>query len=326
MSYLDDLLKEQRLGLLTLTDVTNYQISELYKAVVYSYALKLAKDKYDSIKKIDIDIEKVKNGLNVETNNIITKSISEAVGIGSQSHTELIKYIILQSNTKKIESKIITNSIVKANKKAIESIVDRKGFNLSTNIWEKSDKAMNHVKDIVKAGIEQKQSNVRIARALEKYVQSGKKTFTEDYPDMMARVGYIPKDLNYEALRTARTETIRAYSQGNRNGANENPFVAGMKYMLSPSHPAKDICDPITEQDLYGLGPGCYPMDKLPDYPFHPSCMCIELTLFSSDVGYGTDDSSILDELVNRLKEWDNNPSSQPEIEKWYQEEYKPNK
>jgi hypothetical protein len=50
----------------------------------------------------------------------------------------------------------------------------------------------------------------------------------------------------------------------------------GMKWNLSKSHKVTDICDTLASQDLYGLGPGVYPKDKLLPKPAHPHCICFE--------------------------------------------------
>ena len=43
---------------------------------------------------------------------------------------------------------------------------------------------------------------------------------------------------------------------------------------LSGRHPTFDICDMYAKADMYNLGAGVYPKDKLPPLPVHPHCLC----------------------------------------------------
>jgi hypothetical protein len=90
--------------------------------------------------------------------------------------------------------------------------------------------------------------------------------------------------MRYNADRIARTEMAKAYSQGEYMEAQADDQVIGMGYDLSDRHPRPDICDFHTHVDLFGLGPGRYPLSHLPPYPFHPNCMCTIYKVFSGDI------------------------------------------
>lgn len=66
-------------------------------------------------------------------------------------------------------------------------------------------------------------------------------------------------------------------------------IVKGIKWNLSGNHKGEDICDQYATQDLYGLGSGVYPQDKVPNR--HYSCKCY----LTSELYEG-------DELINRIK------------------------
>jgi hypothetical protein len=78
----------------------------------------------------------------------------------------------------------------------------------------------------------------------------------------------------YFAERIARTELARAYQDGflARWGPDED--TVAFRWKLSGNHPRVDICDLYANADLYGLGRGIYPKDKVPLIPAHPHCMC----------------------------------------------------
>lgn len=78
----------------------------------------------------------------------------------------------------------------------------------------------------------------------------------------------------YHAERIARTESARAYADGQMNRYLDDEDVVAFQWKLSANHPRYDICDFYANADLYGLGKGVYPKDKFPNLPAHPHCMC----------------------------------------------------
>ena len=50
--------------------------------------------------------------------------------------------------------------------------------------------------------------------------------------------------------------------------------IEAVQWKLSSTHPCYDICDLYANADLYGLGKGILPKDKVPMLPAHPNCMC----------------------------------------------------
>jgi len=200
------------------------------------------------------------------------------------------------------------------NRQAVEACWARtkKGLFLSDRIWEQGEKFRNTMRDIIQEAVATGQDAVKTARMLQQYVRQGKSTLAANYPNMMERMrGRIPKDICYEALRLARTEMTAVFGEGTLAAARMSPSYIGMKYVLSHNHPMPDICDNITSANLYGLGPGVYPPGEEPPYPFHPSCLCIALPAHEQP-----------EKFVERLKNWKENPVSEPNIEKWYQDIY----
>lgn len=78
----------------------------------------------------------------------------------------------------------------------------------------------------------------------------------------------------YFAERIARTELRRAYIDGFLAKYDNDPTVVAYKWRMSGAHPVFDICDVYANADLYGLGKGIYPKDKVPLLPVHPHCIC----------------------------------------------------
>lgn len=83
----------------------------------------------------------------------------------------------------------------------------------------------------------------------------------------------VPGGVSYAAKRLARTEINNAFHYQQILDALEKPWVSGMQWMLSGSHPAEDICDKIAKDHSKGKEAGIYNKDAVPDKP-HPQCLC----------------------------------------------------
>jgi hypothetical protein len=84
----------------------------------------------------------------------------------------------------------------------------------------------------------------------------------------------VQEKSRYYADRIATTEMSRAWSDGFFAKHDNDPRVIGYKWRLSSKHPRFDICDFHATADLYGMGAGVYPQDKVPSHPAHPYCHC----------------------------------------------------
>ena len=183
------------------------------------------------------------------------------------------------------------------------------GLKLSERIWNVGEHNKKIMSDIVRAGIGE--DVVKVAKGLETYVKHGRNDLAKNYPNMMKRMGgRIPSNLNYNALRLARTELTAAYGEGVIASAKASPVVKNIKWVLSNTHPRIDICDSYAKGGENG--DGIYPATDCPPYPAHPNCIC---TLQPAP-----EDTR---KVVSRLKSWLDDPSSQPDLEKWYQEHYR---
>ena len=78
----------------------------------------------------------------------------------------------------------------------------------------------------------------------------------------------------YYAERIARTEMHRAYIDGFVARWNDDNDCVAYQWKLSSRHPCFDICDLYAKANLYGMGAGIFPKDKVPLLPAHPHCMC----------------------------------------------------
>jgi hypothetical protein len=103
-------------------------------------------------------------------------------------------------------------------------------------------------------------------------------------------------------------ENIRRNRQRTIEDAKNKPYVTGIKWNLA-SHLREDICDKLATQDLYGLGPGVYPVEKYPVIP-HDNCHCWNELIFDNDYFKNYKPSP---EELKRVK----SDPKYPEFKKW---------
>ena len=255
-------------------------------------------------------IDELNGQLTINFNNYITSNIDAGASYAKGITISLVE----NAGITRLNKPLIDNAFYRMNIRAVEAMWSRSRYGLTLNdhIWNKNENYRKHINKLLTTGVATGENCVTVARAMEKYIKKSRTSFAEGYPNMMERMqGSIPKDISYEALRLARTEMTSAFGMGVTKSASLNPSNKGVRFILSASHPEYDICDVHCNLDDYGLGPGGYPLDEAPDYPFHPNCLCI-MTQINEEP----------DDFLARLKAWDKDPSSQPDLEEWYQENY----
>jgi hypothetical protein len=252
--------------------------------------------------------ELLKGNLTSKLTEYIRASVETGTGISQN-----ITFKVFKDGGFDIDKKPVLESFSRVNKRAVEAVWStyKKGMKLSDRIWNISNNNETAIRNIIQDAVATGQDAVTTARLLEKYVRADMNTLAKDYPDMMKRLqGRIPGDISYEALRLARTETSNAFWRGTVEGARNSPTYAGVRWVLSPSHPVRDICDTYAEHDE-GLGEGVFSPGNEPMGVPHPNCMCIVVAVHDSS-----------EDVIKKLNEWQKNPQSQPDIEAWYQKTY----
>lgn len=147
---------------------------------------------------------------------------------------------------------------------ALHLFVDRDGYRLSDRIWRADQRTRNRIDELLAHEVRQGTAAVDIAKLLEQFLIPGREQIRTTKP--------YGRDGSYDALRLARTEITAAAGRATMGAAAANPFVNAVAWRLSGSHPDGIDCD--CEQNAVdesaGLGPGVYPLDKVPRYPAHP--------------------------------------------------------
>lgn len=260
----------------------------------------------------NIDVHLINTATDIEERleKVIDAGLSISIEAGAHQSRQATLSVLNKAN---IDWEPIERNFFRSNQAAVGAMKNRtiKGLNLSDRIWEKGAKTRQTLGEIIQAAIAEGEHPTRVARMLEDYVRNGANTFAVNYPNMMKRIGSLPMDLSYEALRLARTEMASAYGEATKRSAKLSPATEGIRWTLSNAGVSCDVCKGNADHDS-GLGRGVYRVDDLPEYPAHPNCLCVLIT-----VNIDTDD------LIDRLIEWNKKPGSHPDIERWYQNVYK---
>ena len=139
-------------------------------------------------------------------------------------------------------------------------------------------KALGNIIRLGKNGAPNKALRASYAKLVQA-VQEG----TEEQLEKAVQVAVNEKS-RYVAERIIRTEMARAYADGFWRKALDDTDVVAVKFKLGTRHPKFDICDLYAGADLYRLGKGIYPKDKVPPLPVHPHCLCRYVELYAGEV------------------------------------------
>lgn len=144
--------------------------------------------------------------------------------------------------------------------------VDPNGYTLSDRIWNTADTTRTQIDLLVADAIREGKSVIEISKQLERFLNPDGAALRTNKP--------YGSDASYSATRLARTELSRANNQAAYMSAQMNPYVSGMDWALSGSHPKVDICEEYATLDGGGnriRDP--YPMDAAEVPPSHPNCV-----------------------------------------------------
>jgi len=169
---------------------------------------------------------------------------------------------------------------------------DPNGRQLSHRVWLARQSVRDAIDETLRRAIVAGDDPLVVADALERYLlpehRVARGADGEPLPGQPKRIvtitpnppGYArlldnrrPFAGSYAARRLARTEISRAFAEATRRAAERNPFVRGLRWVISNNHPDPDTCDDYAAHDE-GMGRGVYPVRDFPAMPEHPHCRC----------------------------------------------------
>lgn len=175
-----------------------------------------------------------------------------------------------------IDTRSAEQQFTEAAHHAVENIRSRyiNDIDLSPSVYKNQQLTLGQIDRVVNNGILLNKSAAEIATDVRHLIR----------PDVRGGVSYAAK-------RLGRTEINNAFHETTRRAAEAQPWVEGMKWYLSGSHPRPDECNRLAEADNYHMGDGVYPVSRVPGKP-HPQCLC-----YISSITKSNDD--FLDDLFS---------------------------
>ena len=246
-------------------------------------------------------IEEAKKELNVNLNFIIYETLKQGASIAlsinarlkvdeelySQKKLNGEMHLIGEASrpTTKDKNVIVKKIQLDVSKKSEEiarhtmekkRLYREKEFKLSSRVWDLSNGQGEKIKKLVEAGVNM--DCKKLAKALDECAKMGNSKPIKEYPNMMKRLkGRFPPDTSFAAMRVARNELSELYFTTSIKDYLENPYIEAVQWLLANNRLKmyEDECDcnDIAYEDVYGLGRGIYPIDKVPDRP-HVMCLC----------------------------------------------------
>lgn len=173
-----------------------------------------------------------------------------------------------------------------ANYEAPHTWVDPNGYRLSDRVWNVAATERAKLDAYLDDAIKQGKGALAMSKELVQFLDPSQPVLKTSKP-------YGTK-ASFDAMRLARTEITRAHDQAQKTSAAMNPFVVGLKWVLSPRHPKPDICDSYARGGPNG--DGVYPIEECPGLP-HPQCLCHRLNAMIGDP------DAVIDELRRDIRQ-----------------------
>ena len=236
-------------------------------------------------------IEAVIDGLTDKRNAALLGAIDQAASLGVRPFTA--QGVLAVGGTDAVLTSAAASTI---NQNAVKFVVDfmqADGLTLSDRLWRLDKGAKEALTRQIGLAVVQGHSATQAAR---EFVMKGQ-DIPRDVAQRVAR-GQAPAlassadmlqnpnggDGYWQAERVMRTEINRAHGEAFMAAGEGTPGFAGWRYLLSPRHPAPDICDLLASQNLHGLGAGVYPNREATPWPAHPNTLSFLEIVFASEV------------------------------------------
>ena len=242
------------------------------------------------------------------TTNIIKKYSLEAAVNTLDSQSLLMLEMLAEKGAAKEALGFELNKLVNTRgEKLVESLIRgnlyKDGYGLSERIWKSSVTAGTNIQSIVAGALANGTGAAELSKMLEAYVDPAVRRTWDFYKiEGILGKGYAVqwKNLEYNALRLARTTISHSVTQSWKESAGVNPFIKKVKW--NSVHAAGRTCDVCISMDG-----NIYTLDELPFD--HPNGLCYMTHVFDES----------MDQMADRLAGWVNNPESDNELETWWQ-------
>ena len=197
------------------------------------------------------------------------------------------------------------NIIGKLGMESVKNIIGggiyKDGAGLSSRIWQSSMGSSNKIQEIIAAGLAQDMGAAKLSELLRAYVDpTVRKTWDTDKIRSILGDGYAAwnKNLEYNALRLARTTLSHTATMSMRQARRVNPYATKIKW--HSVHAAGRTCETCEEMDGQVFDTEECPFD-------HPNGMCYQTHEMEKS----------LDEIADELAAWCNGEENEM-LDEWW--------
>lgn len=294
------LIKKSHDEKLRLTKKQEKQIKEYYNKIYLNASKKLSKLNNDklqdkqlltTLKSISEDILAIQDDLEKS----FEENMTEIADTANQVQLDML--LNLDKTYKLGLAAVLVKIFKDIPNKAVDSIlrgnIYKDNKSLKKRIKRCLNKLQKDLKYIVKQGVKQAKNNSEIIKDLQTYlkVNSAKSlSWCNSYPKASTQVDYHMQTI-------CRTSFNHSYQESQRESCKRNPFVVGIKWLVSNSHKVCPLC-----QDRNGV---VYKIDEVP--LDHPRGMCTTIPVLEKE----------LDQIGEELKSWIEGESN-PKLDNWF--------
>lgn len=242
---------------------------------------------YTQLQSLRAQVDRILTDLETQRNAMLNKALNHAAQLGAAPWDP---YAVAQN----VETPI-SAAAMRVSQQAVKFVttfIAKDGLQLSDRLWRIDNGARQTIANAITRAVVSGQGAAEAARDL----LSRGEVVGRDVSDKIKEASatrlsnQIKAQLAGEAspmtnaLRLMRTEINRAHGEAFMIDAEKHPDFAGFKFLLSPAHPAPDICDLLATQNLYGLGPGVYPNRESIPWPAHPNTLSFIAPVFKDEI------------------------------------------
>lgn len=187
----------------------------------------------------------------------IGDALWEASDIAIEAQSEMLSQLITMGVSRSAASEL-AQGFTAAARNAVENMQSRliNAIPLSDSVVRNTRYARDHIQSAINNGLVLGKSGREVAADVVRFIDPN-----------------TPGGASFAAMRIGRTELNNSFHTTTIKGVADQPWVDGVKWVLSGSHPRPDECNDYAGRDHAGLGAGIYTRDRVPGKP-HPQCLC----------------------------------------------------
>jgi len=227
---------------------------------------------------------------------LLDKSLIESANLG-QEVNKIIMGKYQQSLAKEGIDLKLTRMLSKVSNDAVKTIYSRiytDGLKLSDRIWLLDKRGKQEIERIIMQNV------ISGGSASDRITISAlENLFNPEYTPAKL-TSLHGKKVGYEASRLLRTSMMEALNEADRMSSEKNPGSKGQRLLVAIG--ACEQCEPLDGE----------PLEKTGIPPLHPNCRCTSIDVVEDITAF-----------TDRYLQFMENPNSQPDLAKWYEEVYK---